>query len=203
MKKIIRRMLGSVQQRLNEYLKQSLQDEYPQYVFGRGTYGGLKVWSWGEAATLRVGNFTSFAKGVEIFLGGEHRTDWVTTYPFSAFRGAASHIAGHPRSRGDVVVGHDVWVGAGALILSGVTIGDGAVIGARAVVTRSVPPYAIVAGNPAKLVRYRFSEYQIRQLMHIAWWNWEDDRIAALMPMLLNDEIDAFIHSQAEGLGPE
>ncbi|HEX5127349.1 MAG TPA: CatB-related O-acetyltransferase, partial [Rhodocyclaceae bacterium] len=135
--------------------RKTLQQRYPQYSIGRGTYGDdLLVRNWNEGTTLRIGNYCSIAAGVKIYLGGEHRTDWVTTYPFSALWPEAAHIEGHPRSKGDVTIGNDVWIGTEAMILSGVTIGDGAVIGARAVVSRDVPPYAIVAGNPASVVRY-------------------------------------------------
>lgn len=120
-----------------------------RYEVGRGTYGNPTVLHWGEPTTLKVGCFCSIAADVKIFLGGNHRTDWITTYPFPAFWKSAAHIKGHPSSRGDVIIGHDVWIGEGAVILSGVRIGNGAVVAASAVVTRDVPPYGIVAGNPA------------------------------------------------------
>jgi len=101
------------------------------------------------------------------------------------------------------VVGSDVWVGHGACILSGIRIGDGAVIGAQAVVSRSVEPYAVVAGNPARQVRLRFSERQVAALLRIRWWDWPYDRIVAELPWLLSPEIDAFIarHPPSEPVG--
>lgn len=165
-----------------------------RYEVGRGTYGNPEILHWGEPSTLKVGNFCSIAGGVTIFLGGNHRIDWITTYPFSVFRENAQHIKGHPASRGDVIIGHDVWIGANAVILSGVRIGNGAVIGASAVVTHDVPPYGVVAGNPAKIVKMRFNEKDIKILQSLEWWNWSDPKIDAAMPLLLNGDISA-LHS--------
>lgn len=162
-----------------------------QYEVGRGTYGRPKIMNYGEPTTLKVGCFCSFASRVTIFLGGNHRTDWITTYPFPVFWKSAKQIKGHPASRGDVIIGHDVWIGTGAVILSGVRIGNGAVIGASAVVTRDVPPYSIVAGNPAKVVRMRFKEEEISILQSLEWWSWDDKKIDAAMPFLLNGDISA------------
>lgn len=178
--------------------KQSLQERFPQYEIGRESYGDPIVRSWKEGASLKIGAFCSIAAGVKIFLGGEHRTDWVTTFPFpTLWKKQAGHIPGHPRTRGDVVIGNDVWIGTEAIILSGVRIGDGAVVGARALVTGNVPPYAIVAGNPAKLVRMRFADNIVVRLLDIAWWNWSDERIARYMPLLLSVEIESFIDAVA------
>ncbi len=160
---------------------------------GRGTYGDPLVLSWGENAKLKIGQFSSISAEVEILLGGEHRSDWVTTYPFNCFWANAQHISGHPKTKGDVLIGNDVWIGRGVCILSGVTIGDGAIIGAKALVSKDVPPYAIVAGNPARIIRYRFNETTIRKLIEIAWWNWPEEKIANAMPYLLSSNIDAFI----------
>jgi len=178
-----------------------LHERYPEHEFGRGTYGDdLEIKSWGEGAKLRIGAFTSIAAGVQIFLGGEHRTEWVTTFPFSALWPSAKHIAGHPKTKGDVVIGSDVWLGTGALISSGVTIGHGAVIGARAVITRNVAPYTIVVGNPAKVVRERFTPQQIEKLLAIEWWSWPDERIERAMPALLSPDIDHFIREAEAGV---
>lgn len=148
---------------------------------------------------LFVGNYTSIASGVKVFLGGEHRTDWVTTFPFNVLWESAKHYEGHPATKGDVVIGNDVWIGTEALITSGVKIGDGAVVGARAVVTRDVPPYAIVAGNPAKIVRYRFDEKSIERLLALQWWDWPEHQIARAMPDLLNHQIALFLEKAERG----
>src|SRR5262245_40619175 len=100
-----------------------------RFAIGRGTYGEPTVLQWGEEGTLRFGAFGSFARDVTIILNGDHRIDWVTTYPFPKFRDSARAIAGHVAWKGDVEIGNDVWVGHGATILTGVTIGNGVVVG--------------------------------------------------------------------------
>ncbi|WP_168694305.1 CatB-related O-acetyltransferase [Sphingomonas flavalba] len=176
-----------------------LDETYPQYRIGRGSYGDLSIASYPGDADLVMGAYCSVAANVTLLLGGEHRTDWVSTYPFSDIIPEYGHITGHPRTRGDVVIGNDVWIGRDVLILSGVTIGDGAVIGARAVVTRDVPAYGIVSGNPAKLIRLRFSEQVIARLVEIAWWNWPEERVRRAVPYLLDDRIEAFIAAVDSG----
>ncbi len=156
---------------------------------GKHTYGIPNVFYWDNHTKLSIGNFCSIAEGVTFVLGGEHRMDWVTTYPFNVMPKTwptASKIVGHPASKGDIKIGNDVWIGQNALILSGVTIGDGAVVGAGSVVTRDVPEFAIVAGNPATLVRFRFSNVEIDSLKKLSWWNWPDDKIAENVKYLQN-----------------
>ena len=138
-------------------------------------------------------------RGAQVMLGGNHRIDWATTYPFSAIDPRFRHFTGHPQSKGDVAIGNDVWVAREAMILSGVTIGDGAVIGARAVVSRDVAPYTVVAGNPAVTVRPRFPEPIVERLQAIRWWDWPDERIAAAMPLLLSDRIEDFLEAAEKG----
>ena len=163
-----------------------------RHSVGQHTYGTPSVGDWGEGARLVVGSFCSIGGGVQILLGGNHRPDWVTTFPFNKRWEAASGYEGTPVSKGDVRIGNDVWIGNGTLILSGVAIGDGAVVAAHAVVTRDVLPYEIVAGNPAKHVRFRFDEETIAALEEIAWWTWEDSRLLEAMPLLLSDNVKAF-----------
>jgi acetyltransferase-like isoleucine patch superfamily enzyme len=126
-------------------------------------------------------------------LGGEHRSDWLTTYPFTALCAQANCFSGHPKTKGDVLIGNDVWIGNSALILSGVKIGDGAVIGARSVITKDVAPYSIFAGNPAKFYRFRFDEEKIAELLKISWWEWPFEKIMQAWPLLLSNKIDEFI----------
>lgn len=166
---------------------------YPEHSFGKWTYGVPLVHSWPGSARLSVGAFCSIAEGVQIFLGGEHRADWVTTYPFIDFWAAARDIRGHPRTKGDVTIGNDVWIGQEAMILSGVSIGDGAVVGARAVVSGDIPAYHIAAGNPARVIRARFDPDTIRRLSATRWWDWDDARIRKAIPLMSSGDIAYFL----------
>jgi serine acetyltransferase len=101
---------------------------------------------------------------------------------------------GHPSCKGDITIENDVWIGAKSTIMSGVKIGNGAVIGATATVTKDVPPYAIVVGNPGKIVKYRFTEKQIDLLLQISWWNWDEEKIKKEFKTLWSSDINEFIN---------
>ena len=132
---------------------------------GKNTYGTLDVFnSSRENICLKIGSYCSIANGVHFLLAGEHNTDSVSTYPFKVMLWGEDKEA---TSKGDIIIGDDVWIAINAIICSGVKIGQGAVIGAGAVVTKDVPPYAIVGGNPAKIIRYRFDEELIKKLLSI------------------------------------
>ena len=169
---------------------------YTKYTVGKYTYGAPIVKDWHQGTTLKIGNFCSIAENVTILLGGNHPIDWVSSFPFGAifeeFRDAGSKYP-EKISKGDVTIGNDVWIGLNVTILSGITIGDGAVIAANAVVTKNVEPYAIVGGNPAKLIRKRFSDDAISKLLAIKWWDWEIDRIKDSLELMLSENIDLFI----------
>lgn len=167
------------------------QSNYIQ--IGNFTYGNPKILSWNEGSYLKIGKYCSIADNVTIFMGGEHRVDWVTTYPFSAINQKFSNLKGHPKTKGDIVIGNDVWIGANATIMSGVIIGDGAVIAAGSLVVKDVQPYAIVGGNPAYPIRFRFSEDIIEKLIKISWWDFEQEKVESLIPFLLSDDIRSFI----------
>lgn len=164
-----------------------------KYVVGDYTYGVPQVFDWKCGAQLFIGKYCSISTEVKIFLGGEHRMDWISTYPFSEFFEEAAQITGHPHSKGDVRVGNDVWVAHGATILSGVTVGDGAVIGAHSVVTKDVPPYAVVAGNPAKVVKYRFEPQVVERLLLIRWWDWRHDKVMENVELLMSHRVKEFL----------
>ena len=173
----------------------ALNPQYAKYSIGDWTYGAPIVQCWNQDATLSIGKFCSIADGAMILLGGEHRPDWVTTYPFRELVFDRPEVAAIGYSKGDVSVGNDVWLGYNSLILSGVTISHGAIIAAGAVVTKDVPAYAIVGGNPAKIIRYRIPESLIAPMQEIAWWNWPLDQIEAALPLLLSADIERFVHT--------
>ena len=164
------------------------------FSIGSHSYGRPKVRFPEAGAKLTIGRFCSIADKVEILLGGNHRTDWISTFPFAAFPelwpGAAATGAAYQASRGDVSIGSDVWLGSGAMILSGVTVGHGAVVGAHAVVARDVPPYAVVGGNPARVLRTRFSDSQVALLLDTAWWELPDADVASILPLLASGKVE-------------
>jgi acetyltransferase-like isoleucine patch superfamily enzyme len=166
-------------------------------TYGEGTYGVPITLLFGcPEYQCSVGKYCSLAEGVVAMLKANHRPDFVTTYPFSAFRAQWPHSdpnAPIAACKGSIRIGNDVWIGRGALLLSGVSIGDGAVIGAHSVVTKNVPPYAIVAGNPARVVKYRFDQATIDALLRIRWWDWDRSKIAEAIPYLQSTDIKAFV----------
>jgi len=161
---------------------------------GRFTYGEPRLMLWDEGERIEIGSFCSIADNVTIFAGGEHNSAWVTTYPLRIALGdELAGKDGHPASKGPTIIGHDVWIGFGATILSGVTIGDGAIIGACSVVVKDVPPYQIVAGNPAGIIRQRFKDEHIKKLCDIQWWNWPLSRIKKYAHLLCGPDVNSFI----------
>jgi len=179
------------------------KDLLPQYKIGKRTYGLPKVLAWQNPGKLEIGAYCSISSGVKILLGGEHLYDRISTYPFDVtwpyYKG--SKKTSHPKTKGDVIIGNDVWIGQDATVLSGVHIEDGAVIGAGALVTRYVAPYSIVAGNPAKLIKFRFDWGTIGILMTIKWWDWEDSVLERYVPIILNGNIGEFIEeARKDGL---
>lgn len=169
-------------------------------VVGRHTYGTPNVHSYqGSERKVTVGAFCSISPGVTIITGGVHPANWVSLYPFRINWKMEGALAdGMPASRGDVKIGCDVWLGTEAMILSGVTIGHGSIVAARSVVTRDVPPYAIVAGCPAKIIRYRFPPDIVDRLLRIAWWDWDDARIREAVPLLSSGDAEQFVKQYSQ-----
>lgn len=167
--------------------------KHPNISIGDFTYANAGhlpdvLWMSGNSQEvyLTIGKYCSFGSKIVILMGGQHRMDWITTYPFRV----ATNARKTPVSKGDVTIGNDVWIGMEAMILSGVTIGNGAVIGARAVVTKDVPAYGIVAGNPAKLIRKRFDEEAIAALEKAAWWDWPQEKVERNLHILCSGDTD-------------
>ncbi len=147
---------------------------------------------------LIIGRFCSIACGAKfLFTSANHTQKSLSTYPFPIFFEAwdldKMQLTSAWDNKGDIVVGNDVWIGYEAVILSGVHIGDGAIIGTRVVVTKDVPPYAVVGGIPAKGIKKRFDEATIRKLQQIQWWNWPFDKIQQSLPHIMNGEVDKLI----------
>lgn len=141
---------------------------------------------------LIIGRFCSIGSGAVFVKAGNqgHRADWHSTYPFHYMSFFSEAPDGY-LPKGDTVVGNDVWIGSEAMVLPGVHIGHGAIIAARAVVTRDVPPYTIVGGNPAKVIRERFSSQKIAELLAMAWWDWDDEKIRENLSMLCSENLAA------------
>lgn len=170
------------------------------WIADRGTYydRSVNIISWSDQYKIILGRYNSIGRDCNFFLHANHRPDWITTS--SQLWGPVSdHIAnmhmdmGHPACKGDIIIENDVWIGAKVTIMSGVKIGNGAVVGACSVVTKDIPPYAIVAGNPARIVKYRFTESQIKDLLQIEWWNWDEQRIKENGLLLWSNGIQEFI----------
>ncbi|MFC1672945.1 CatB-related O-acetyltransferase [Pseudomonadota bacterium] len=143
---------------------------------------------------LIIGKYCALAHGVRFVMNGaNHRIDGVSTYPFPIFgEGWGQHmdLLSDLPSRGDTVVGNDAWIGMEAMLMPGVTIGDGAIIGARAVVSRDVPPYSVVAGNPARVVRERFNRDEAARLVAVAWWDWPTEVVSEHVRTLMAGNVD-------------
>ena len=159
---------------------------------GLWSYGRPKVISYAKSEMVFVGSFCSIAADVRFMPGGEHRSDFVSTYPFNKL-GPRIYGDGHPFSKGPIRIGSDVWIGRAATVLAGVTIGHGAVIGASAVVAKDVPPYAVISGNPATVHRYRFPEDTRRRLLDVAWWDWDEERIVSAIPYIISPDVERFL----------
>ena len=175
-----------------ELLRTKLRESYarldPERVtIGDFTYGNPLIMTWGENTKLTIGKFCSIGANVQIYLGGNHHTDWLTTYPFNVllkdqYPGIDGEVAA---TKGDITIGNDVWIANDVKIMSGVTIGDGAVIAAGAVVTRDVPPYSIFGGVPAHFKKARMDALSLAT-SGISWWDWPLEKLAEAIPILMS-----------------
>lgn len=172
------------------FLKEKIK--YYQWEIGDHSYGKPIVES-EDIASLKIGKYCSIGRNVTLTLGN-HITHTATTYPFTSLRnywpGARRDAIADHNTKGEIIIGNDVWIGSNVTILSGVTIGDGAVIAANSVVTKDVAPYAIVGGVPAKLLRMRHDDETISALLDIQWWNWSDEVVDERIKYLLSDVHD-------------
>jgi acetyltransferase-like isoleucine patch superfamily enzyme len=165
----------------------------PRLNIGTHTYAnGLTIYCWNSDFELSIGKYCSIADNVTVIAGGEHHMERVSSYPFSdRWKLVSENEQPKALDKGGIKIGHDVWIGHGATILSGVSIGHGAVIGAMAVVTKNVEPYSVVVGNPAKHIKSRFPETLVESLIKIKWWDWPENKIKESQELFQNPE--AFI----------
>lgn len=168
-----------------------MKKRYPQlnFEYGSASYGVPQISVTGDSNKLIIGKFCSLAEGSRIVLGGDHPTTHITTSPLPSYDNPAEQYLGTDT----VTIGNDVWIGASATILSNVTIGHGAVIGAGSLVRKDVPPYAIVAGVPAKVIRYRFPAEIIKALLANPWWDLPYDELGKIAPLLHSDNVHQLI----------
>jgi virginiamycin A acetyltransferase len=144
---------------------------------------------------LVIGRFCAIARGARFIMNGaNHLMSGCSTYPFFIFGQGwetASPQSGELPYKGDTVIGHDVWIGYDAVLMPGVRVGNGAIIAACSVVTRDVPPYSIVGGNPSDVIRRRFAEADIKRLERIAWWDWDPEKITRNLRAIVRSDIGA------------
>jgi acetyltransferase-like isoleucine patch superfamily enzyme len=191
-------------------LKNSILQQKPKLTipFGRHSYGpqpvllGRMPWLAQKARGSKVGNFCSLSDEVAFSFLGKHNYRWVSTYPFYDFfdvwgfedkvwhKGVPDIERIEPKP---IVIENDVWIASNVVIKENVKIHNGAVVAMGSLVTKDVPAYALVGGNPARVIKYRFTPEQIQELEEIAWWNWSDKEIKRVLPLLLSEDIDGLI----------
>ncbi|OKH11966.1 chloramphenicol acetyltransferase [Fischerella major NIES-592] len=144
---------------------------------------------------LIIGKFCALATGVKFIMNGaNHQMSGFSTYPFNIFGSGWERVTPKPEElpfKGDTVIGNDVWIGYEAVIMPGVKIGDGAIVAAKSVVVKDVPPYAVVGGNPASLLRQRFPDEIINALLEVAWWKWDIEKITRNLEKIVGADIEA------------
>ena len=144
---------------------------------------------------LIIGRYCAIARGATFVMNGaNHRMSGFSTYPFNIFGNGWERSTPLPQElpyKGDTVVGNDVWIGYEAMLMPGVRVGDGAIVAARSVVSADVPAYAIVAGNPARVVRMRYDETQVQRLLRIAWWDWDADKVSRNLELIVGADLAA------------
>ena len=168
--------------------------EAGKYTYGHDAIEHIKL----RGGEVTIGNFCSIGTGVKIYTGrGDHRKEFISTYPFGNIYTdiftSVDESNGRLNDNGNVCIGHDVWIGQGVTIMPGVTIGSGSIIAARSHVVTSYEPYSIIGGNPSTLIKKRFTNTQIEELMKIEWWLWDDKKINDNLQYISSNNIDTFI----------
>jgi acetyltransferase-like isoleucine patch superfamily enzyme len=180
---ILQAYYGFQQKRFEHQM--SIPTKQDVLTVGAYTYGSenINIFFRDSGEKVEIGKFCSIAKNITILLGGGHRHDWVTTFPFghvSQTEFGNEKMNGHPMTKGSVIIGSDVWIGMGTTIMPGVKIGDGAVIAANSHIVTDIPPYGIVGGNPGKLIKLRFDSETISRLLKIKWWDFPNTEINSI-----------------------
>jgi len=165
-------------------------------TMGKMSYGSPVVR--GDISDIHIGKFCSIAQNVIFDCGWHHNVDFTTTFPLNVFYPELKHITSHPKSKGDIIIENDAWIGEGSIIMGGITIHNGAVIGAGSVVTKDVEPYQVVGGCPAKHIKYRVNNYQAEMLQKIKWWDWDDKKIIKKAELIMSPDVESFIKSCLE-----
>ncbi len=149
---------------------------------------------------LVIGKFCALARDVRFIMNGaNHQISGISTYPFFIFGNGWEKATPAPSAfpyKGDTIVGNDVWIGYEALVMPGVKIGDGAIVAARSVVVSDVPAYSVVGGNPAKIIKQRFPEAVVDELLTIQWWNWEAEKIHRNLQAIMGADVEALKMAQ-------
>ncbi len=158
-----------------------------------------------KSAGSKIGNFCAISPGLRFTFLDKHNYNWGSTYPFYVFYDTwkfdvpPNYIKGKldisTFKANPIIIENDVWIASNVTIKEGVTVGNGAVVAMESLVVKDVPPYAVVGGCPAKIIKYRFKPEQIEELLKIAWWNWEDAKISQFVPLLMSENIDVFIEA--------
>jgi chloramphenicol O-acetyltransferase type B len=141
---------------------------------------------------LIIGNYCSIGSGAVFMMAGNqgHNKQWLSTYPFYFQANIFKTSKNGFERAGNTIIGNDVWIGSEAMIMPGITIGDGAIIAARAVVVKDVEAYSIVGGNPATVIKSRFNDKEIEQLLLMQWWNWKEEKVKECMPLICSPKIE-------------
>ena len=181
------------------FLKDSLKEEIKKNSaeIGNWSYGNPKVYRWNQTSKIKIGKFCSIGPEVNFLIGFNHRSEWITTSPLSAsyFNNSFPNCSkiDLEKTKKDLIIKNDVWIGAFSTIFDGVEIGNGSIIGAGSVIRKNVDPYTIVVGNPQIVLKARFAEDKIKILEDSKWWELEDDQINIISPYLLSEDFDGFI----------
>ena len=172
--------------------------EVGKYTYGHNKKGGIEHIRL-LGGEYKIGKFCSIAKNCKIYTGrGNHRKEFVSAYPFGSvytkiFPNDPSKLL--TKDNGDVIIENDVWIGQNVTIMPGVRIGSGSIIANNSHVIKSCPEYSIIGGNPAKIIKKRFSESQIEKLLEIKWWDWSNEKINENLALITNSDIDGFINN--------